>query len=175
VRRTQSGFTLLELLIVVVIIGIIVTFATLKIGNRALDDRLQVEAQRLDKILRFAAEQAEIKGIELGFRYTAQGYEFLVMGEDGKWLPYDGDPILRQRSLEDVFVIDLRVDGRAVPPAVDSKDKDKAMLPQVALLSSGELSQPFVLSLFARGLPDFWRLQSDVLERFTLERLPVKT
>lgn len=170
-RSRHSGFTLLELLVVVVIVGIIVTFAALSFGNRALEDRLEVEAQRLDRILRLAAEEAEVKGIELGLRYTLDGYQFLVLSQDGKWQPYDGDPILREREIGDPFSIELRVDGRVVGPAVQGrggKDKDKKVEPQILLLSSGEVS-PFALSLRARGLTRYWLLQSDALGRFTLE------
>src|SRR5688572_26137014 len=112
-------------MVVVVIIGVLTGFAVLSIGNRALDDRLQAEAQRVDRVLELALEEAELKGIELGVRLTGEEYQVLVLGPDGKWLPYDGDPILRTRPIGDPFRYELRVEGRVVPPAVDSKDKDK--------------------------------------------------
>jgi general secretion pathway protein H len=165
------GFTLIELLVVLVIIGILVSFATLSIGSRALDDRMQVEAQRLDRLLRLAAEEAEVKGIDLGFRFSDEGYEFLVLSPEGKWLPYDGDPILRPRALpmNDPFVLTLQVEGRNVPPAQAAKDQDKPVTPQVLVLSSGEVT-PFALTIGAVGLDAYYLEQGDALGRFTLER-----
>jgi general secretion pathway protein H len=173
-RRPPAGFTLIELLVVIVIIGVLVTFATLSIGNRALDDELEVEAQRLDRILRLAAEDAEVKGIDLGLRVTDEGYEFLVLGPENKWAPFDGDAILRARTIEDPFSLELAVDGRSVPPVVMAKDGDKPPQPQVQILSSGEVT-PFALALRARGVSGYYLERSDALGRFSLERQQAKS
>ena len=57
--RQQAGFTLLEMMVVVVIIGIIMSFATLSIGGgdrRA--DELKREAQRFMALLELASSEA---------------------------------------------------------------------------------------------------------------------
>lgn len=111
--QRHGGFTLLELLVVVVIIGILITFAMLSISNRAVSDRLETEAARLQQLFEVAREDAELQGIELGFIRTDFGYAFLVANE-GRWMPIPEGP-LRTRPLPPPMTLWLQVDGREVP------------------------------------------------------------
>ena len=168
VSRTNTaraaGFTLLELLVVIVIIGILATFATLSIGNRALDDRLEVESQRLEQIMKLASEEAETKGIEIGFRYTQEQYEFLAIDKDGHWATYT------TRKIPQPFYLELRIEDRPVAPASDAPDsKDKKIEPQILLLSSGEVTA-FTLDIKAENYAPYYHLQADTLGKFTRER-----
>lgn len=178
----QQGFTLLEILVVVLIIGILVTFASLSISNRALEDRLEFEARRLDKTLQLALEEAEIKGLLIGFRYLPDRYEFITPGEKGQWQPYASGP-LRPHPLSAPFEIELRVEGRVAPPAQepeksdekderdqkDERKRDAKSEPQVLLLPSGEVTA-FVLALRAGDLPSRYLIESDALGKFEFKR-----
>jgi general secretion pathway protein H len=161
---TARGFTLLEIMVVVLIIGIIVTFAALSLGNRALDSQLEDEAERLHQLFAVATEDAEVQGLELGWRYRPDGYEFLVLNQDG-WQPFEAGP-LRSRVLPNALYIDLNVEGRAIPPAAES---DKTREPQVLLLSSGE-SSPFRLDMHAHGYRPYIRVEGDALGRLSRQR-----
>lgn len=112
----MRGFTLVEILVVMVIIAIIIAFAGLSLGGRSLDDRMETEARRLEQLMKLAADEAQLRGEEVGFRYTTAGYEFLVLGLDGRWLRYDTGP-LRSRTLPPPLEIQLRVEGKLIPPA----------------------------------------------------------
>lgn len=166
-----AGFTLIELLVVIVIIGILATFATLSIGNRALDDRMEVESQRLEQILRLASEEAETKGIEIGFRYTQEQYEFLATDKDGHWAPYTSSGPLRPRLIPQPFYLDLQVENRPVAPASnDPGNKEQKIEPQIMLYSSGEVTA-FTVDVKADNYAPFYRLQADALGKITRERL----
>lgn len=177
VPRRVRGFTLVEVMVVVLIIGIMLTFATLSVGDRAAGDTLDLEARRLEELFRLALEEAELKGFEIGFRYTESQYQFLAVGGEGRWEPIAEGP-LRPRPIPLPLEIRLRVDGRPVPPAQDqapraaSREDDEApeLEPQVLFLSSGELT-PFSLDLTAAGVDAAHRLSGDLLGRLTLERL----
>ncbi|MGQ0587865.1 MAG: type II secretion system minor pseudopilin GspH [Gammaproteobacteria bacterium] len=162
-----GGFTLIEILVVVVIIGVMATLAVLSIGSRTLDDRMALEARRLHELLALAADEAVLQGIELGFVQTADGYEFLVL-KDGHWAALENPGPLRRRAVNEPFYLQLQIDGRRVAP-VASGDSKAEPVPQVILLSSGDATE-FVLDLRARQFRPFYRLHGDALGRVTLDR-----
>ncbi len=182
-RTRSSGFTLVEILVVVVIVGIMLSFATLAIdssGNRAIEDKLVTESERVEQLYKLAQEEAELKGIEIGFLYTGTHYAFLVIGPDGDWISLTDGP-LRPRPIPQPLEFALRVEDRAVPPAqslpeAPGDDAPKAsdasvpeIVPQVMLLSSGEIT-PFTLDLTTPALPVRYRVTATLLGQVSKER-----
>lgn len=166
-RSRARGFTLLEILVVLVIVGVIASFAIVSIGSRALDDRLDTEARRLHELLALAADEAVLQGTELGFVQTDGGYAFLTL-KDGAWLPLDDSGALRGRLLAEPLYLQLRIEGRPVKPVpLDAPAQE--LKPQVLLLSSGEATE-FSLDVRAREFAPHYRLEGDVLGRVKLER-----
>lgn len=152
-----------------VIIGVMISFVTLPFGERSVDDRIVFEARRLDRTLRFALEEAEIKGVLIGFRHLQDRYEFLVMGQDGKWEPYPGGPF-RPQPFARPLGMQLRVEDRVVPPAQDKEGEDEASepKPQILLLPSGEVTA-FHLVVGADGSNTRYTVEADALGKFTFE------
>jgi len=165
--RAQRGFTLVEILVVVVIIAVMATLGMSSIVNRSLDDHLELEARLLQQLFRLAGEEAVMKGAELGFVQTPEGYEFLML-KDGHWIPLEEAGPLRARPLAEPFYLRLQVDGRAVLP-VRTDDPKAELVPQVVLLSSGDATE-FTLDLKAERYQPYYRLSGDVLGRVTLDR-----
>lgn len=167
--RREAGFTLIEIMVVVFIMGILMSMVALSMGNRSAEDRLDTEARRLQRVLELAMEEAELKGIDLGLRLTAGEVQLLALDQDKKWIPYAEDGPLRSREISPPFSMQLFVEGRAVAPAADtSDDDDKKIEPQVLLLSSGEVTA-FAMELKATGLKDYYRLDADVMGKLTLD------
>lgn len=158
-------------MVVLVIIGIMLTFVGLPVGGRSTDDRLEFEARRLDRTLRFALEEAEIKGLLIGFRYLPDRYEFLTPGKEGDWEPYTSGPF-RVHPLARPFDIELRVEDRVVPPAQEAeKGKDGPELkPQILLLPSGEVSA-FRMELGADGTRTRYTIEANALGQFQYRRV----
>lgn len=95
--RSPRGFTLLEVMVTLVLIGIIVTFAGLSIGGDPRD-RAQREARRLQALLQLALEEAQVHRVLMGWEETERGYRFLLWNE-GTWEPYDPPSPFRERIL----------------------------------------------------------------------------
>lgn len=183
----QRGFTLLEMMVVVLIVGVMATFASLSIGSRVNEDKLENEARRLEAIIRLASEEAEAKGVEIGLRFTDGGYRLLALDSSKQWQDYEASGPLHRRTLQGPFALDLRVDGRPIvlPPELtpeqelalaasatlkSQRENDAARItPQVLLLSSGELT-PFAVQLTLPGLAAVYRIEGDALGRLTRVR-----
>ena len=92
------GFTLLELLVVLVIAGItlgMVTFNALPSERQAL----QTESQRIAKLLQLAREEAIVRNRPIAFEAYAGGYRFLIR-DDNTWQPLATDELLRDRAFK---------------------------------------------------------------------------
>lgn len=164
---SERGFTLLELLVVVFIIGLLAGLAVLSVDDRVADDRLQQEAQRLDALLHIAAEEAVLFGIELGLEVTRDGYRFLRLDADG-WTPITAqDSPLRPRTLDENTTLHLiRADGEN---ATDDEETD-GPAPDVLFLSSGEIT-PFELSMTANEARSRYRYEGKLTGELELHRI----
>jgi len=85
----QSGFSLMELMIVVLIIGISASMAMLYIDNS--DERLKTEAQRLLAMAQFARDEAIITGESLGLVISNQQYYFTRLDKQ-EWVQIKQKP-----------------------------------------------------------------------------------
>lgn len=94
----SSGFTLLELLVVIVIAGITLGVVSL---NAFPDDRkvMQEEAQRIAVLLQLTREEAILRNRPTAFEADANSYRFLVHDESG-WQPLSQDDMLRPRAFK---------------------------------------------------------------------------
>lgn len=137
--KKSNGFTLFEVIIVVFIIGVIVTFASLSIGQHG-DRYVEDEAKRLHHLLRLATEEAVFRSQELSLILTSSGYHFASL-QGPKWEPITDDAFFREREFAEVVTVKLLVDEEEVN--LGNSDKPA----QIYLLSSGELTPPFTLEL----------------------------
>ena len=103
-KIASRGFSLLELLVVVVIIGILASMFTLSVGLSGGDRDLEREADRMQALLELASEDAVFQGRELGLRFYPDGYEFSQLDpNENEWRVMGNDPLLRENFIERVF------------------------------------------------------------------------
>jgi general secretion pathway protein H len=147
-RGANAGFSLLELLVVVAIIGLLVRAVTLSMGALGNDQQLEQEAGRLRTVIDLLHEEALMQSRDYAVMFTETGYRFYVYDhQELTWVVPPADRLLEQRSLGPELSLALVLDGREVPlePNFDAQDVESAE-PQIMLLSSGEVT-PFKIEM----------------------------
>lgn len=162
-QTRAHGFSLLELLVVIVIIAILFTFTTLAIRGTSPEELLQTEAQRLDRLLQLALEEAILKGVEYGLEFKPNSYRFLLWA-DNSWQSLEADKLLRERQLPEPMEFELEIEQIDVLiEDAEGKDEDEEKLkPQVFLLSSGEITPEFSVRLVIPGVETSYIVSASV-------------
>ena len=156
-RSQQRAFTLLEVTLVLVVIGVMLSLAMVASAPNPAAD-LQREARRLQAVLQMAAEEAMMQGIEMalsisGLQGTDAGYQFLVLDiDDLNWLPLQ-QPQFEFHGLGDSMSMEIAIDGRQVDrnrlrqlQRLQALQSEPQLQPALVLLSSGETT-PFTIRL----------------------------
>lgn len=139
-RATAGGFTLIEILVVVVIIGVLSAGLLLSISLTGRDRDLEKEGDRFFTLLNYAREQAELQTREYGVILQDDSYEFVSYDvHRGIWRSIFEDDVLRLRHLPYGLNFKLVIDTRPVVLKKPADAKDKT--PQLMIFSSGDLTQ----------------------------------
>lgn len=155
-RLRQRAFTLIEILVVVVIVGIISAVALLAVGLVGDDRSLEREARRLASLIELATDEATIQGREFGVELLQNGYRFVEFDPLlDQWFEIVGDDFLRQRELAEGLEFELFVEERRVLLDIEARDTERDeddrdltddYLPHVLIMSSGDVT-PFELNI----------------------------
>ncbi|CAH0532340.1 Type II secretion system protein H [Vibrio stylophorae] len=163
--RRARGFTLLEILLVMVILGMSAMFVTIAVPNQNAKAE-QTEALRLGMLVEILSDDAIRRGEDYGiyFDQSAQpmSYRFLILTADG-WQPLE-HRLAEKVTMEKGMAMSVTVDGFAwqqkdslfegddslFEPSRFEQDEDKIEPPQVLILSSGEVT-PFEADWLEQG------------------------
>ena len=110
-----AGFTLLEMLVVIVLAGILISIVTI---NLTPDPRqqLQREAQRVGQLMALAADESRIRQMPIIWEADLRGYRFVSEVAGERKLMTDDD-MLRERTWENPLTRLSVLDGAGPQPA----------------------------------------------------------
>jgi general secretion pathway protein H len=158
--RTK-GFTLVEILVVVVVIAIVTSLAVLSIGVTGRDSQLDEESRRIEGLVGLLHERALLEGRDFGLRIEPAAYEFVVYEpRRDRWLTLSDEHEFRHRDLPKGLSFQLELDSQIVvikPIDRNLSGDDPPPGPQVAIAASGE-GTPFRLTV----IRDTTRAQASV-------------
>jgi general secretion pathway protein H len=94
----QHGFTLLEMLVVIVLAGILISVVTISVTPDPRQ-KLTREAQRIGQLMVLASDEARIRQLPIVWEADLRGYRFVAEVAGERQL-LTGDDLLRERSWE---------------------------------------------------------------------------
>ena len=158
-QRLQQGFTLIEVMLVIVLIGVMVSAIQFSFSGNKPEQLLEQNSARFAGIFDVAAEYGLLNNVELGLFIEENSYQFL--GYDGtSWSPIANNPLFEVYTLPEGIEITLQLDDLPIEEALlfdssvlineDEEDdftekEKKKTIPQVYMLSGGDIT-PFSLT-----------------------------
>jgi general secretion pathway protein H len=134
-RREARGFTLLELMVVVVIISIMIAAATITL-QRNPRDLLVDNGDRFRALVSLARDEAVFGSRTMGIGFSGNGYAFFQMDDAAKWLRPESRQY-RQRLLPQRVTLEVFREGVSI-----ALPEEEIKKPDIVILSSGEMT-PF--------------------------------
>ena len=165
----SKGFTLVEILVVVVIMAIVISLAVLSIGTTGRDAQLDEESRRIEGLVGLLHERALLEGRDFGLRIEPAAYEFVVYdSRRDRWMTLDQEHEFRRRALPKGVSFQLELDSRIVviKPMDRNLTSDATPAPQLAIAASGE-GTPFRLTLLRDGTTARASVDGDALGKIT--------
>ncbi len=115
-KNVERGFTLLEMLVVLVVASIMLSMATLQLMPTA-QTVLREESQRLAFLMENGAMSSQAGGQPLAWSGTGTSYRFWKRTKEGEWVRIERDNLLHPRNLPEVVRIgEVSFNGRHLEP-----------------------------------------------------------
>ncbi len=145
----QRGFTLLEILVVVVVIAIFSAAVLLSARGAGSDRQVEDEARRLSLMLQLICDEAVIEGRFSGIGYGAGIYSAFDLTAQG-WQPTRRDGPLKEHQLPKGLRLAESGASEPLPPMLPER-------PQLVCAPTGEIGE-HDLVLAVDGAAAGWRI-----------------
>lgn len=164
-KTKDNGFTLIEILVVIVIVSILTVMGVQMISSGSVERNLQQHGKILQATLNYACDQATLQNIPYGVKFTKSGYNFSQFINQ-QWLDVISDEATFNKEYNDGSQFDLEIDAQSVVLG-----EEFAEIPAIVCDSSGELTDFKLIIADATGKHryqlkrvDFWKIQGQWLD-----------
>jgi general secretion pathway protein H len=187
--KKTSGFTLIEMMLVILLIGVMASFVQFNAGGDQKEKLLKQTSMRFAGVFEIAAEYSMLNNVELGLLVDKNSYRFLAY-DGSRWTDVGENELLVSTVLPEGIEVALELDdlpieepllfdtellkengfdngdnnesnfdeetkeekntdnrGRSTERNSSSNDRIKKLIPQVYILSGGDIS-PFSLTFY---------------------------
>ncbi|HMV59668.1 MAG TPA: type II secretion system minor pseudopilin GspH [Agitococcus sp.] len=145
IARQQQGFTLIEVLLVVLLIGIVSGIVLLAASPNDSSRVVATETERLAEVLVLASEEAINNNQQMGLLFDERSYRLMVLDETSQRWQESNEPLFAAYELPEIVNLHLLKDDKDKLIVLDKdknnkQDDTQAITPQLLFLSSGESS-----------------------------------
>ncbi|HFE38791.1 MAG TPA: type II secretion system protein GspH [Gammaproteobacteria bacterium] len=141
-KKLRQGFTLLELMVVIFIIGILLSLATISVSTRS-DHSLETEARRFASLMKLASDEAILNARPIAAQLAKKKYQFSISGE-----LENEDTLLRPRDIPEHIALEVVIED----DEIDFDALDAESFANIYILPSGEMTPFSVIFSQADGL-----------------------
>jgi general secretion pathway protein H len=192
----HAGFTLLEVMLVLLIMGLATGAVVLSYSGENGPDLLKKQTQRLQVVFNMASDFAVLNQRQLGLRVenAKNSYYFMYQDEEQEWQKLELDNTFAEHQLPDLFSLELFLTGLPWETEnslfssgifdeelsvsndgveIGNEEEKKLDPPQIFIFSSGEIT-PFSITLayepeFSNELPTYYRVNGQDSTPLTTE------
>lgn len=187
-RKNTNGFSLIEVMVVLFMIGLSVAVVVLNYSGSDFDKELQKKARRFQIVFDMASDYAVLNQVQLGLRIEPEKnqYFFMFLNDEDKWRPIQGEdlfavqefeqeyslelelddlPWVQEDSLFDADIFDEELSVSEESTEIGKEEEQEPEPPQVFIFSSGDFT-PFSLIFkfepqFGDAFPVYFRVNGE--------------
>lgn len=179
--KFSQGFTLIEIMVVMVIFGIMVSLVSINFSGQTPEKKLEEASGQFSSIFELAAEYGLLNNREIGLKVERNSYEFLAFSND-KWTAIEGQELFKQQLPDEMLVKleldDLPIDDEQLfessdslfdePSSFDEIEEEKKKSPQVFIFSGGDFTPFKLVFTFAEQYSFDQEIEYHIIGLYTL-------
>ena len=135
-HNQQRGFSLLEMLIVILVVGLLYSFAGSML-SMSVSDPFVAEVDRLRERVQLAQKESVVRSRAYAVGFAEGGYAFFMQDDQEHWTLLEQDELFGRHSIAGDYEQVVYLQGQAVVLPTS-----KEIHPQVFILPTGEM-MPF--------------------------------
>lgn len=178
--KEEKGFTLLEIMLVILLIGLVGSIATPYLLSNNSPITLEKQARKLNLQINMAIREALLNGQDIGLQLMTDSYRF-VSRDKGQWQPITSDRYLIPTELDQTewfftpgasHWLEALDYERSMPNTLLADDPEPGdySQPDIYFWSSGEVSPANITLCPGQGKAQCWQLFIEETGHITMFR-----